>query len=367
MQKPQAIKKIALFTDIHHGRRGNERAHNQDCLDYVGWFCDLVRQTGDVTHIAFLGDWFESRSAINIETLDYSYSALKRLDELGLPIYFIVGNHDLHRRTTRDVHSVRMFNELKNFTVVEEPIVVDNCVFSPFLFDAEYGSLLQHNDKYAWFGHFEFKGFAITGYNTIMEHGPDHKLFNGPKRIFSGHFHKRQIMDNVVYIGNTFPMDHGDAGDFKRGAAIYTTETDNLEFFDWADAPTYLKINLSTVMTDLEKGALAFKPKMKVKCIVDTEVEYTAAQDLREAMVAEFGLRDFILEEDRAAKQGLIEGATAAVDEVHEEEFNSIDELVVKQLELALSDKLMEGKYDAELMIEIYKSIKIDELAKDSK
>lgn len=366
---PQIIKKIACFTDIHHGRRGNERTHNEDCLAFVRWFCDLVRSKGDITHIAFLGDWFESRSAINIETLDYSYKALQLLDQLGLPVYFIVGNHDLHRRTTRDVHSVRMFNELKNFTVVEEPIVVDNCVFSPFLFDEEYGSLLQHNDKYAFFGHFEFKGFAITGYNTIMEHGPDHKLFNGPKRIFSGHFHKRQVMDNVVYIGNTFPMDHGDAGDFKRGAAIYTTTNDKVEFFDWAEAPTYLKIHMSTVLDTLEKGKSLdfFKPKMKVKCIVDADVDYTVAQDLREAMVAEYQLRDFILEEDRAAKQGLIEGATAAVDEVHEEEFNSIDELVVKQLELALKDKAMEGKYDAELMVAIYKGIKIDELAKDTK
>lgn len=368
MTPPNVIKKIALFTDIHHGRRGNERLHNQDCLDYINWFCDLVRQQGDVTHIAFLGDWFESRSAINIETLDFSYRALKLIDELDLPVFFIVGNHDLHRRTTRDVHSVRMFNELKNFTVVDQPIVVDNCVFSPFLFDAEYGSLLPHNDKYAWFGHFEFKGFAITGYNTIMDHGPDHKLFNGPKKIFSGHFHKRQIMDNVIYIGNTFPMDHGDAGDFKRGAAIYTTATDHVEFIDWNDAPTYYKTNLSNVMELLESGRpLPFKPKMKVKCVVDTEVEYTVAQDLREEMVAAYKLRDFILEEDRATKQGLIEGATAAVDEVYDEDFNSIDELVVKQLELALKDKAMENKYDAKLMIEIYKSIKIDELAKDTK
>lgn len=366
--KPQVIKKIALFTDIHHGRRGNERMHNQDCLDFVQWFCDQVRAAGDVTHIAFLGDWFESRSAINIETLDFSYKALQLIDSLGLPVYFIVGNHDLHRRTTRDVHSVRMFNELKNFTVVEEPIVIDSCVFSPFLFDAEYGNLLEHNDKYAWFGHFEFKGFAITGYNTIMEHGPDHTLFKGPKRIFSGHFHKRQIMDNVVYIGNAFPMDHGDAGDFKRGMCFYTTDTDKVEFVDWKDAPTYMKVNLSTVMEEIGNGKrLPFKAKMKVKCVVNADIDYTDAQDLREAMVAEYNLRDYILEEDRAAKQGLVEGETAASNEVHEEEFNSIDELVVKQLELALKDKTMDGKYDADLMVKIYKSITIDELVKDTK
>jgi len=360
VQRPRVFKRVAMFTDIHFGRRGNLRQHNQDCLDFIEWFCQQVGRDGGVTHVAFLGDWFESRSAINIETMEFSCRALQRLDKLGLPIFFDVGNHDLHRRTTRDVHSVRMFNEVENITVIEKPTVIDGCLFAPYLFEHEYDALVEHNDLHAWFGHFEFKDFFITGYNTLMEHGPSHKLFPGPKKIFSGHFHKRQTKDNVVYIGNAFPMDFGDASDNARGAAFYDVGTDHVRFADWADCPKYAKVLLSKVLDD----NWAPVPKLKVKCIVDTDISYSDAQDLREALIKTYDLRDFILEEDRAAKQGLLEGDTSKVTE-QDTEYTDIDDLVVKQLEVALKDDAFKGKYDIQLLIDTYKELKVETKAKD--
>ena len=350
------------MTDIHFGRRGNSKIHNQDCLDHIDWFSANVKADPKLTHVAFLGDWFESRSSINIETLDYSYRGMRKLGELGLPVYFIVGNHDLHRRTTRDIFSTRIFNEIPGVTVIDKVTQVDNCIFSPFLFDAEYPEMLAHNDKQAWFGHFEFKNFVITGYNTVMDHGPDHKLFNGPKKIFSGHFHKRQVVDNVVYIGNAFPMDFGDANDDARGMATYELATDKVEFKDWEDCPKYLKVKLGDVIANKWDP----KPKTRVKCIVDIDISYTEAQELREALIEAHGLRDLVLEEDREAKQGLVEGDSSKVTEVHDLKFDSVDELVTSQLEAAIDDGAAKGKYDLKLLLEIYKSLKIETTDKDA-
>jgi DNA repair exonuclease SbcCD nuclease subunit len=361
LTQPQSIKKIALFTDIHFGKKGNLKQHNQDCIKFIEWFCDQVKKVGDITHIGFLGDWFESRSAINIETLDFSYTGLELLNELGLPILFCVGNHDLHRRTTRDVHSVRMFNEMSNFTIIDKPTIIDNCLFTPYLFDSEYAKMIQHNDLWAWFGHFEFQGFALTGYNTILEHGPDPKLFTGPKKIFSGHFHKRQANGNICYIGNTFPMDFGDAGDNERGMAIYETSEDKVEFINWTECPKYAKVPLSRIL------AADWAPPVnaRVKCVVDVDITYTDAQALREAMIAEYQLRDFTLEEDRAAKQGLLEGDTTKVEDDTSLEFEGVDELVISQLELALQEKAVQGKYDLQMIINLYKNLKVEQTAKD--
>ena len=345
---PTSIKKIAMFSDLHMGRRSNSRIHNQDCLDYIKWFCCQVDNT--YTHVAFLGDWFESRSAINIETMEFSYQALQLINDLGLPVYFCVGNHDLHRRTTRDVHSVRMFNEMSNFVVIDKPTVIDNILFSPFLFEEEYAKLIEHNDLWAFAGHFEFRNFVLTGHSRVAEHGPDHKLFSGPKKIFSGHFHKRQSQDNVVYIGNTFPMDFGDAGDYERGMCTYYVAEDKVTFTNWSDCPKYYKTTLSKVIAE-EWQPL---PKMKVKCIIDTELGYQDAQDLREAMTAAYDLRDFVLEEDREAKQGLLEGDNCKVEETLLD-FGSIDEMVIGQLETVKEDK--KAKIDGALLVEIYKSL----------
>lgn len=351
MNKPKIFKKVALFSDLHLGRRCNSRIHNQDCLDYIDWFCNQLDK--EHTHIAFLGDWYESRSAISIETLEYSYRALQKLNDVGLPVYFCVGNHDLNRRTTREVHSVRMFNEFTNFVVIDEPKVVDNILFAPFLFDSEYSQLIKYNDLYAFMGHFEFKNFVLSGQSRIAVHGPDHKIFAGPKKIFSGHYHKRQLSDNVVYIGNCFPMDFGDADDSERGMCNYYVAEDRVEFIDWPDCPKYQHIKLSKVLSE----EWVPQPKTKVKCVIDADLGYQEANELRDSMIEGFELRDFILEEDRAAKQGLLEGDDSKVIESLSE-FTSIDELVIKQLETIKADK--KSKIDADFLIEIFKSLPTD-------
>ena len=282
--------------------------------------------------------------------MEYSYEALQRLNGLGLPVYFIVGNHDLHRRTTRELHSVRIFNEFDNIVVIDKPTVVDNLLFCPFMFDHEYPSLIKHNDLWAWIGHFEFKNFVITGYNTVMDHGPDHKMFSGPKKIFSGHFHKRQGQDNVQYIGNVFPADFGDAGDINRGMCTYLVKEDKIEFTDWKDCPTYYKTRLSEVIDDKWMPL----PKMKVKCIVDIEISYQDAQELREAMIDTYKLRDFLLEEDREAKQGVVEGDNVKVTESMLD-FTGIDDLVINQLEILKTDAKI--KVDPDLLIALYKDL----------
>ena len=311
-----------------------------------------MQHENDLDAIGFLGDWYESRSAINISTLDYSYSAAKIINDFcslkNIPCYFIVGNHDLHRRTTRDVHSVNIFNEFDKFNVIDSPTVIDNFLFSPFLFDEEYKDLAKFNNCKAWFGHFEFKNFAITGYNTIMERGPDHTLFKGPDYIFSGHFHKRQSKDNVIFIGNTFPMDFGDAGDLQRGYCIYDSPKNNVEFENWDDCPQYIRTSLSKVVDP----AWSATSKSFVKCIVDVDITYSEAQAIKEAMIEQYELRSFILEENKSYRKELLEGdSDSSLDD-----FVSLDDLVIKKLEsIEKNDIINPSK-----LIDLYKSIKVD-------
>jgi len=344
MIKPKLIKKIALFTDIHFGRRNNSRVHNQDCLDYIDWFKTQIDKTH--THIAFLGDWYESRSAINIETLDFSYTALSQLNTIGLPVLFCVGNHDLHRRTTRDIHSVRMFNEFSNFTVIEHPTVIDNLLFSPYLFEHEYENLFQYNDLQAFFGHFEFKNFMLNK-NRIAESGMDHTFFPGPKKIFSGHYHKRQLKDNVIYIGNTFPADFGDTDDDERGMCTYDVWDDKITFSDWLACPKYRKILFSAINDDWNPPL-----KARVRCIIDENIPYTLAQDFRETMISTYELRDFMMEENREHQKQLLETGDSEIKSV------SIDDLVIQFLETIIPDQ--RSRIDGQRLISIYKELPIE-------
>lgn len=292
--------KLLCFTDIHFGARSNSDQHLQDCLDYIDWLCGLAISQ-EATHIAFLGDWMENRNAINVRTLKYSQEAARRLNALDLPIFFIVGNHDLYHRSNRNVFSTDPFNDLKNFQVISEPVELTPELFaSPFLFKDEYPLLAEQINAHKYvLGHFEFRNFVVTGHDRTLDHGPDASLFTGPKYLLSGHFHKRQVSKNIVYIGNTFPTSFGDAWDSERGAAFLDTASEELCFFNYDNAPLFYK----TRLTDVLAGDVNFKPRARVRCLLDADIPYSDVQALREEMMESFELREFSVEEDIASKK----------------------------------------------------------------
>jgi len=69
------FKKVACFTDIHFGLKSGSRIHNQDCEDFVDWFCETAKQEGAETCI-FLGDWHHNRSTTDVSTMNYTVSNL---------------------------------------------------------------------------------------------------------------------------------------------------------------------------------------------------------------------------------------------------------------------------------------------------
>lgn len=345
------LKKVAVCTDIHFGKRSNSKVHNEDCIRFLEWFKSKVQADPTIDHVMFLGDWNENRSALNIETLNYSYQGARILNSIGLPVFFVIGNHDLYRRHTRNIHSVIPYQELNNFRLVSEPVVVPEignggALMCPYIFPQEYPNLKQFTSLETWWGHFEFKGFIITGYAITMPSGPDPKDYAGPKNIFSGHFHKRQAHDQVVYIGNCFPMDFGDAGDNDRGMFVYDHDTSQGEFINWAECPKYVK----TTLLSLVDGGVELPIGARVKCTIDYPVSFEESQALRNTLMEKYSLREFTMEESHEIKNAL-EGTETQVD-WESTKLKGVNELVVEMLKDISTDHIKSG-----LLIEIYRGL----------
>lgn len=322
---PKPNKEL-LFTDIHFGKKLNSPIHNQDCLDFVKWVCQLVKDH-NIDRISFLGDYYEHRNAINVDTMDYGITAAKLLNNLKIPIIFIIGNHDLYHRNIRTKFSTKKFEYLDNFVIVDEPLKIDNSLYMPFLFKEEYIKYSDeiNNSKYV-FGHFEFNDFILTGHSHKMTTGVDGNLFNTPKYIFSGHFHKRQIQKNIVYIGNTFPMDFSDSFDDKRGVCILNHNTEEISFIDWEECPRYY----SHTISDIVDNKLEFDNKSFIRCVVDIDLPFTTIQELRQMYLDTYNVRDFSIE-DKTVVFSDIETVNENINEL-----SSIDEMIVESL-LSLS------------------------------
>lgn len=350
------VKKIAMCSDIHFGGRSNDEQHNQDNIRYLSWFAEYVKSNPDIDAVGFLGDWNENRNALNVSTLNYSYQGAKILNDLGIPVFFIVGNHDLYHRHTREVTSVVPFNEFSNFVVIDQPTIIknetgDDMLFCPYMFHEEYPDLVKYCDIPVWFGHFEFQGFVITGYNVRMESGPTIDTFEKPKQIFSGHFHKRQAHENVVYIGNTFPTNFGDAGDDARGLAVYDFEKEEVTFEDWDDCPKFRKTTLSA-LTDPD-NPVDLPNQARVKCVIDIPITYQESQELRSLFIDTFNLREFAMEESREISAALTENNTA-VEWDEDTKLKGVNELVVEMLNGIDSEH-----FQKQVLIDLYRDLKI--------
>ena len=316
------IKKLVLWTDIHFGARNNSDQHNLDNLEYIDWLISIIHAEKP-SHIAFLGDFFENRNQINVRTMNHAIEGCRRLNALGIPIIFIIGNHDLYHRANRAIFSTNMFDDLENFLLVSEPIELNKDWFvSPYLFRDEYPALAGEINSHKYvLGHFEFRDFVVTGADRKMDHGPDAGQFKGPEYIFSGHFHKRQANNNIIYIGNVFPTNYGDAGDSERGCAVFNVVENDVYFHDWEAAPLFFKTRLSRVLD----GEMDFPAKSRVRCLLDVDIGYSDVQELREEMIKTLNLREFSVEEDVLARKEMI---TEGLDLDGELDLSSLDNTV---------------------------------------
>ena len=327
--------------------------HNNDCLTYVKWLAAQAIET-QADHIIFMGDWFETRSAINIHTLHLAHQAMTILNDLNLPIFMIVGNHDCYFRNSRNVHSLVQYSEFSNVTVIDnithEPSIGDGgTLLVPYAFGDEYEQMKNYLHLKTWFGHFEFQGFVITGQNHTMTSGPRPADYIGPA-IFSGHFHKRQTIGNITYIGNTFPMDYSDAGDIARGCMTYDHATDAIEFFDWEACPKYQRVYLSELLDKGPENVLW--EHARVKCYVDRALDYEQSMLLKDALIDEFHLREFVMEEVVDLNEVARGDSQVVISE--EDQLEDVDHMVVRLLEGIQTEVISPTK-----LISIYNSLEV--------
>lgn len=330
------FKKAACFTDIHFGLKNNSRQHNNDCENFVKWFIKEAKEFGAETCI-FLGDWHHHRSSINISTLNYSISNLKRLSEAFEKTYFITGNHDLFYRDKREISSVIFANEIPNIEIVNEILVKDDVAIVPWLVGNEWKQIKDIKCKYM-FGHFELPNFKMNAMVEMPDHGEiqaDH--FSHIERVFSGHFHKRQHKGNISYIGNPFAHNYADAWDNDRGCMFLEWDKEP-QYKIWADGPKYRVMNLSDLLKDPETY---LDTECHVRVKIDVDVTYEEANFIKENFQQQYSLREISLLPHKQAEE--------EIEFQGEIKFQSVDEIVLDQL-----SKIESDSFDNHILMEIY-------------
>jgi hypothetical protein len=272
--------------------------------------------------------------------MDYSLRALEKLGQSFDQFYFFPGNHDLYYKDKRDIHSVEFGKYIPGITVVHEPTTIGNVTLCPWLVGDEWKKMSNLKSKYV-FGHFELPHFYMNAMVQMPDTGElKADDFEGPDLVFSGHFHKRQHKDNVVYIGNAFPHNYADTWDDDRGMMIIEWGKDP-EYHAWPNQPTFRTLTLSRL---IDEADTIIKPKQHLRVTLDIDITYEEASFIKEKFIADYDIRELTLITEKKA----VEINT----ELDIQQFESVDQIVSNQIISIDSDT-----YDKNILLSIYNGL----------
>lgn len=333
------FKKVACFTDIHFGLKSGSRTHNQDCEDFVSWFCDTAQAQGCETAI-FLGDWHHNRSTTDVSTMNYTVSNLERLSQSFERVYFILGNHDLFYKDKREINSVEFIRLFPNIVPIRELHTEGDVTIMPWLIGDEWTTVKQLKSRYI-FGHLELPHFYMNAMVQMPDHGQlQTGHFQHQELVFTGHFHKRQQKGNVVYIGNAFPHNYADAGDDDRGMMIMEWGG-KPEYHSWPNQPIYRTYKLSQIIDTPDQ---LLREKMHCRVTIDLPITFEEANFIKEQFMPQYKLRELMLIPEKVE----VESAVNPIDIT----FESVDTIVMNQINNIDSDT-----YDKKLLLDIYNDL----------
>jgi UDP-2,3-diacylglucosamine pyrophosphatase LpxH len=229
--------KVAIITDQHFGARKNSKLfHDYFLKFYNDVFFPTLEEYG-ITTVVDMGDTFDSRKGIDFSALSWAKSNYyDRLQEMGVNVHTIVGNHTAYYKNTNNVNAVDLLlREYNNVTVYSEPTEVMlgqlPILFIPWINQENEEKTLKLIEKTTCscaMGHLELQGFRVNK-QIVMEHGLEGKLFGKFTKVYSGHYHTRSNDGTVFYLGNPYEIYWTDVGD-TRGFSIFDTETITHEY-----------------------------------------------------------------------------------------------------------------------------------------
>jgi DNA repair exonuclease SbcCD nuclease subunit len=270
------MSKQLIFTDIHWGINQDNSKKIKLCSNSIDFIINTAEETKADT-IIFMGDWFNSRSSICVNTFFRSYDALKKLSKRVKKIYLIVGNHDAHYKTSIDVHSLKSFENINNVFVIDKKTEIKQDGKSFLLYPWAEEIDIANESYDAMFGHFDFSGAMVTSsYEHKVGKYSIAQLTGVSPLVFSGHFHIRKEYTSktgkIVTVGCPHEINWNDVGN-KKGCYVLDTKDLSYKFIENKEAPMHYKLFWSDILEKKKIPAEKIKNNY-VKLIIDEKYDY---------------------------------------------------------------------------------------------
>lgn len=229
------MTKIAILADIHLGY-ANRRNDIFWALGVVRSYC----RNHDIDTIIVLGDLFHDRQHLSIEILCKAYDFFKEAKEQCRQSWVAFpGNHDMFLKHSWDINSIRPLGELLTIIDTVKILEIDDRRYwvLPFVYsESAYMRILERIEKQAdkddvLLTHVGVNNaiqnvcFLLQRWSTVSF---VQSKFN---RIYAGHFHLCQQVQNLWYPGSIIPFKF-DEGDHDHGFFVFDQDANEHEFIN---------------------------------------------------------------------------------------------------------------------------------------
>ncbi|EDU9380891.1 endonuclease [Salmonella enterica subsp. enterica] len=274
--------KILNLGDWHLGVKADDEWIRGIQIDGIKQAIEYSKKNGITAWIQY-GDIFDVRKAITHKTMEFAREIVQMLDDAGITLHTIVGNHDLHYKNVMHPNaSTELLAKYPNVKVYDKPTTVDfdGCLIDliPWMCEENTGEILEHiKTSSASFcvGHWELNGFYF--YKGMKSHGLEPDFLKTYKEVWSGHFHTISEAANVRYIGTPWTLTAGDEND-PRGFWMFDTETERMEFIPnnttWhrrihypfkgkIDYKDFTNLSVRVIVTEVDKNLTKFESELE--------------------------------------------------------------------------------------------------------
>jgi len=244
------MSKILLFSDIHIHNHKQSHQRLLDCLKTLEWVFTTARER-HIKDVLFLGDLFQDRQRIQVYAYHETYQIIKRFPDIN--IFLLLGNHDLWYFDKTDISSIFPLGGLAHVEVIGEPCTKNiaglNFDFIPFThnpleaiskFNKKSPVLCAHIAIDGAFLNINRQTKSEVSVEFENEMVPvDYNAFKEWKRVFLGHYHGAQKLDNVEYIGSPLELNFSEAHHPKH-ICILDTEDLTTEYIENTFSPKHI-------------------------------------------------------------------------------------------------------------------------------
>ncbi len=187
--------------------------------------------------IAFLGDFWHTRYRIPVHLQNKVAEFLRALQKSGIAFIMLPGNHD--QIDVEGENALEVFADYPNVYVYTEPTIDEYGLWIPYrkrpedILEAltEGKKNLGEVKPILWMHH-GIQGAKMNN-NLFNSHGLPVEHFQN-WLVFCGHYHIRQTLGTIRYVGSPYQTKADEAGQDK-GYGIWNPKTFNFEYvtMDW--------------------------------------------------------------------------------------------------------------------------------------